>query len=416
LIDFSELLRAEGEAPTAYAGGGGDVSPFDRNIPEFNGKIVVVTGELSGEIHAARLLTALKELTPISVSGMGGSLLEGMGGEIVQHYHDISVTGLTEVLSKLPRIRKAYNTLKRHLLETRPALLILVDFPGFNLRIAAFAKKQGIPVVYFIPPQVWAWRKGRIKGMKKSIDLIISILPFEEELYKKHAMEVTYVGHPFATTVKPLSDKEEFRQSIGIADQSKMITIMPGSRKNEIIRHLPVMAQIARRLRSAFPDTTVLLPVADGIPMEMVENLLPTDSGIRPVKGVTYDALAYSDLAIIASGSATLEAALLGVPSIVIYRISWISYLIARLVVKVKFISLPNIIAGKEVFPEFIQHLSAEDVADKAIYMLNNERQRIKEDMDMIRTRLGSSDSYRLGAEKVAQFLEARYGALPKTP
>lgn len=384
--------------------------------PVFNGKITLVTGELSGEMHAVHLIKTIAESIDVSWSGIGGDKLREIGVEVVYDYRHISLTGLTEIFSKYAEIRNAYNSLKRHLLAIRPSLLVLVDFPGFNLKIARFAKKHGIPVVYFIAPQVWAWRKKRIEQIKKSVDRVICIMPFEKTLYDAHGIDAVYVGHPFATTVKPPHRKVEFMRMIGVHDAGPIITIMPGSRENEIRRHLPIMLEVVDRLREEHPGMTVLLPVADNMSLGSVERLLGHHTDIRPLKGFTYDTLSSSDLAIIASGSATLEAALLGVPSIVLYKISLISYLAAKIMVQVKYISLPNIIAGKEIFPEFIQRITVEDVAQKAIYMLNNEREEKIKDMENMRIKLGAFDSYRLAADSIVQLLESLYGALPKAP
>ncbi len=374
-----------------------------------------MTGELSGETHAFHLLQSVDKEVRISWTGIGSTKLREAGVEIVHDYHDISVTGLTEVFLKLPRIRGAYKQLKQHILSIRPALLILVDFPGFNMRFARFARKQGIPVVYFIPPQVWAWRKARIDEIKKSVDLVICILPFEIPLYEAHGIKAIYVGHPYSSIVKPGRKKEDFARQAGISGTGPVLTIMPGSRENEINRHLPVLLDIVHRLKTVYPQITVLLPVAENIPLETVEHFLQGETNIHTLKGLTYDALAASDLAIIASGSATLEAALLGVPTIVIYRISRISFLFAKLLVHVKYISLPNIIAEKEVFPEFVQQVSPEDVADRATYMLNKGKEEIRHDIAAIRTKLGDFDSYSLAAHAIVHFLEDLYGTLPKT-
>jgi lipid-A-disaccharide synthase len=378
---------------------------------------VIVTGELSGEIHGAHLVKALKESSSIRFSGMGSTRLFDAGVDVVYDYRDISLTGLSEVFFKARRLWRAYDTLKRHLLRASPDLLILVDFPGFNLRIARIAKRLGIPTVYFIPPQVWAWRKGRIEQIKALVDLVLCILPFEEALYRDRGIPVKYTGHPFMETVKPLYTKEAFFSLLAIKDKAPVITMMPGSRQNEVERHLPVLTQVVGRLQKHLGRFTVLLPMADTLDEGLFASFIGQTERIIPVKGLPYDSLAHSDAALIASGSATLEAAILGVPSLVLYKVSRLSFLIARMVVKVDHISLPNIIAGHEVFPEFVQSLDPERIAKTVVSMVNSDKSAVRRELELIRKKLGTSDrgAYRIASEHIRQFLEQRYGPLPQT-
>ncbi len=306
--------------------------------------------------------------------------------------------------------------LKTHIRTDRPDLLILVDFPGFNMRIARFARSLGIPVIYFIPPQVWAWKKGRLKKIKEYVNEVICILPFEQELYVKEGITSTYIGHPFAHTVKPTLSREDFLKSIN-APSGPILTIMPGSRRNEIVRHIPFLSEIVRQIRRKRPDVVILMPVAESIHEREFTSFLESMPGIIPIKGGAYNALAYCDAAIIASGSATLEAALLKTPTIIIYRISWLSYYIARLIVNVDFIGLPNIVAGKEVFPEYVQHLKPETIANTALSMIDKGRQDFAEELGHIIDILKVDDSYGLAAGAVISFLEKEQGnePLPQT-
>lgn len=357
-----------------------------------SGKAVIVVGELSGEIHAAELVRAVRKSADIAWSGIGSVRLAGAGVDIIHDYRDISLTGVSEVLAKAGRIWKAYRELKRHLIEKKPDLLVLVDFPGFNMRVARIARRLAIPTVYFIPPQVWAWRKGRIRQIKERVDLVLSILPFEEALYRRYGIPVKYVGHPFAQTVKPLYGKEEFFSLFRVKAGVPVVTVMPGSRQNEVKRHLPVLAEIVDRLGREIGPFNVLLPVAESVDEGCFAPLLRGRPFIIPVKGLQHDCLAHSDGAVIASGSATLEAAILGVPSVVLYRVSAMSYLIARMVVRVKHISLPNIIAGHEVFPEFVQSLDAEKIAKTVASMVNNDKSALRKEMEDLRKGLVISD------------------------
>jgi lipid-A-disaccharide synthase len=378
----------------------------------FNKKIVIVTGELSGEIHACNVVKKIRESLNIEFSGIGSKMLEEAGVHIIHDYRDISLTGINEIFPKLKYIWTAFRRIKNHLKHIRPSLVILVDFPGFNLRVAKIAKKYGIPVLYFIPPQIWAWRQGRIKTIKKFINKVVCILPFEKKLYDSYKIDATYVGHPFVNTVKPLFTKEEFLEKTDIKSKTPIITIMPGSRNNEINKHMPVLIKIIENIAPHFNKPAILLPLAEGIDQKTLEMFNTGNVHINYLKGLAYDALSYCDIAIIASGSATMEAAILGAPTIVIYKISKISYIIAKLLVKSKYISLPNIIAGKEIFPEFIQHLDPEKIAEKALYMLNNGVDRNNEELIKIRRELDNMDSYELAKNTIIDFLKQTYGTI----
>jgi lipid-A-disaccharide synthase len=380
-------------------------------------RAVIVAGELSGEMHAVHLVRAIAESLDIEFSGMGSTRLADAGVELVHDYRDISLTGFSEVFFKASHIWKAYRSLTRHLREAKPDLLILVDFPGFNLRIARAAKRLAIPTVYFIPPQIWAWRKGRIKQIKSRIDLVLCILPFEEALYREHGVPAKYIGHPFLSIVRPRYTKEAFLSLFAIRADAPVIAIMPGSRRNEARKHMPVLMDIIRRLKGRMPGLTVLLPVADSIDEALFTPFIGDLDWVIPIKGIPYDCLAHSDAAVIASGSATLEAAVLGVPSVVVYKISSLSYLIARMAVRVSRISLPNIIAGREIFPEFIQSLDVERIANAVVCMVNNDRSAIQKEMDAVRNRLATPgrDPYCVARAEILRFLEQRYGPLQET-
>ncbi len=378
-------------------------------------KIVIVTGELSGEIHAFHLVKALGNSQYIDFSGMGTTRLQEAGVRIVYDYSKISVTGISEIFGKLKYIREAYSIMKQHIIRESPSLLILVDFPGFNLKLAKFAKTNGVPVVYFIPPQVWAWRKSRIYKIRDRVSKVLCILPFEKKIYEEYGIDATFVGHPFLNTVKPSFSKTEFYQKVGVEPKGTVITILPGSRQNEVGRHMPILLSVITKLEQQIPNPTILLPLAENIDFRLVEKYLAESPVVKVFKGLSYDAMAHCDIAIAASGSVTLEAAILGTPTIVIYKISHFSYFLARMLVNVKYISLPNIIANREVFPEFIQQLDPEKIAEKALYMLKNGRESIKDDITEIRNRLGTFNSYNRAKDEILQTLKHIYGSLPQT-
>jgi lipid-A-disaccharide synthase len=380
----------------------------------FNNRVFVITGELSGEVHAVHLVRSLKALVAVEVSAVGSRRLAEVGAHVIFDYRDISATGLTEVVRKAGHIWKAYRTVKDHLRRSLPGLVILVDFPGFNLRVARAAAQLGIPVVYFIPPQVWAWRQSRLKQIKAWVDLVLCILPFEEDLFRRHAIPVSYVGHPYVQLVKPVYSKEDFFSRFHIDKDKPVLTIMPGSRENELRRHMPILMDVVRRIEKESRGLTVLLPVAESISIRVLDPYIHRMKHLIPVEGLPHDCLKHADAAVVSSGSATLEAAILGVPSIVVYRISSLSYAVARMVVKVKHISLPNIIAGKEVFPEFVQSIDPGAIAKAVLSMINNEMTGIQREMEQVRNRLGSpqADPYRTAAGKIVELLEEMYGPL----
>lgn len=382
-----------------------------------NNQVVIVTGELSGETHAARLIEALAARSGLAFSGIGGPVLARAGVRVVYDYKNISIVGISEVFSKLGHILQALRVLKKHLVETKPGLLILVDFPGFNLLVAGMAKKLGIPVVYFIPPQVWAWHEGRVRKIKKNVDIVLSILPFEEAFFRRHGIRVTYVGHPYTQAVRPVHNKVRFHEMWDVDPSAPVICLMPGSRQNEARKHMPVLLEVLDRLDRDLGRYTALLPVADTLNEDFFAPFVDRRNNVRLIKGFAHDCLAHSHAALIASGSATLEAAILGVPSVVIYKVSTLSYLIARLVTKVRYISLPNLIAGEEVFPEFIQSLDPEGIAKAVISMLNIDGPAVRKKLERIKDGLAASgpDSYQIAGREILRFLENKYGPLPTT-
>lgn len=376
-------------------------------------KILVITGELSGELHAYHLVKALGRSLPGAVfTGIGGKKLQEAGMQIIYDYSTISVTGISEIFAKLKYIRQAYWAVKRYMAREHPSLTILVDFPGFNLRVAKLARSQSVPVVYFIPPQVWAWRKSRIRKIRERVNKVICILPFEKKLYEQYGVNAAYVGHPFLSTVKPQYSETEFWKKLGMKRENPVITLLPGSRENEVVKHMPVMLAVINNMAKKLSKMTILLPIAENVASGLVDKYLEGYPNIRILKAMSLDAMAYCDIAIAASGSVTLEAAILGTPTIVLYKISFLSYMLARMLVNVRYISLPNIIAGKEIFPEFIQQLDPEKIAEKALYMVKNGREMIRDDLQMVRNKLGTSNSYERAKDEILQFLEQTYGPL----
>lgn len=339
--------------------------------------IMIVTGEASGDLHGANLLRAMHRRVPdLQVCGMGGGELAKLGMEILFDAAKVSVVGILEVLAHLGDIFKAQLILRRRLERERPDLLILIDLPDFNLPLAKKAKRLGIPVFYYISPQVWAWRSGRVRLMRQCVDKIGVILPFEEDFFRRHGVVAEYVGHPLLDTVKTTMDKLEFCRHHGIDPQRCLIGLLPGSRKREIASLLPVFLESARVVQGRLAQTPVfLLPVAPTISDQHLR-AAGVDQGkvgldLRIIRENRYDMMAACNAVIAASGTVTLELAILGVPMVVAYKLSPLTYQIARLMIKLDYFSLPNLIAGEKSVPELLQgEVTAERLAQEIVELL----------------------------------------------
>jgi lipid-A-disaccharide synthase len=380
--------------------------------------VVIVTGELSGEKHAVHLVQKLNDSSnDIQFSAIGSSALAREGVRIIHDYRDISLVGF-EILTKMGHIWHAYRVLKKHLEAAKPDLVVLVDFPGFNLLLLSrLTKKLGIPTFYFIPPQLWSWwTEGRIKRIKERIDLVLCIFPFEEQIYRSHGISVAYVGHPYVQSVHATQTRAEFCQLAGIDPHNRLITMMAGSRPGEARKHLPILIEVVDELSRRIGNFVVLLPVADSLDEALFKPFTEGRRNMVPIKGHTHDCLAFSDAALVKSGSSTLEAAILGVPSLVYYQMSWFSYRLARTLAKVPYVALPNLIAGKEIFPEFIQNIDPPVIAESLVSMLENGGFSARKDLEEIKERLTTPgvDPYQATANRIISFLGRNSGTLPK--
>lgn len=319
-------------------------------------KYYIIAGEASGDLHASNLMKALKERDPqADFRCWGGDLMEQAGGDIVKHYKELAFMGFWEVFTHLNTIFRNMRICQVDMLLYEPDVVILVDYPGFNLRMAKFAKEQGFKVIYYISPQIWAWKKGRIKKIRKYVDEMMVILPFEKDFYAKNGMDVHYVGHPLLDAVsKNLHDSPEvlgFRQQHDL-DEREIIALLPGSRKQEIKAILPQMLKMV----PLFPQYQFVVSVVDWQSRSLYEKII-RKSPVKMVSGSAYPLLANAKAAVVASGTATLEAAMIGIPQVVCYAGSELSYFIARqLITGIHFISLPNLIMDKQVVTELIQH------------------------------------------------------------
>ncbi len=369
-------------------------NPLMNAVHKNSKTIMIIAGEASGDMHGANLVREMIKINPaLNFYGIGGNKLREEGVELLANASDMAVVGLTEVISKLGRILKIMKMMKKSLDERRPDLVILIDYPDFNIPLAKAAKKRGIKVFYYISPQVWAWRKSRIGQIKKTVNKMAVILPFEVNTYEREGFAVNYVGHPLLDMVKLNYSKQESRKKFGLAENKITVGILPGSRLSEVEKLMPELLRASEILAQKMPDIQFILPLADTLEEKILTEIISRFTvKINVISGHTYDVISCADLALVASGTATLETALLRVPMIIVYKISLLSYVIGRLIVDVKNIGLVNIVAGKTIVPELIQSdVSGKRIAEEALAILTNgkKKQEIIKELEAIRTKLG---------------------------
>lgn len=376
-------------------------------------KVLIIAGEASGDLHGSNLVREIKKLDPrVSFFGVGSARMAEAGVEMLADASLISVVGATEVLAHLKDIYGVYARVKRFLREDRPSLVVLIDFPDFNFLVGKAAKKLGIPVLYYISPQVWAWRKGRVKTMAGFIRAIMVALPFEVDIYRKAGVDVRYVGHPLADVVRSEFTQEAARRSLGLDPLRRTVALLPGSRRKEIAHLLPDILGAARLLSMRFPDVQFVLPVAHTLGREFVGRFAD-EAGVPVmlVEGRVYDVLAASDAAIVTSGTATLETGLMAVPMVIVYRMSGLSFAIGKRIIRVDHVGLVNIVAGKRVVPELLQEdVTPERIADAITPVLAGptEHLRVKEELLRVRTALGAGGASARAAGVVKELLEEK--------
>lgn len=318
--------------------------------------LLLSAGEASGDMYAARLATALKRRLDVAIFGMGGPQMRAAGVEIITDYSEVSVVGITEVLKRLPSLIRAMRRLVDAAQQRRPALAILTDFPGFHLRLARKLRPKGIRNVYYICPQFWAWRPWRANLVRRRFAEALCIFPFEEKFYADAGVPVKFIGHPLVGNVQATLTRESFCREYGLEESGRIITVLPGSRRGEIAHHLPVLVEGLREIRRRIAGPPqIVVAVAPALDAARLQKSFPADWGARFIADDTYNALGAADLAIVSSGTATVETALLGKPMIVVYRLSPITARLAKPLVKTKFFGMVNLIAGRSVVPELIQ-------------------------------------------------------------
>ena len=331
----------------------------------------IIAGEASGDLHGSNLIKELQQLDAnANIRCWGGDKMQATGATLVKHYKDLAFMGFIEVVKNLNTIFKNLAFCKKDILAFKPDALILIDYPGFNLRITKWAKAQGIKIIYYISPQVWAWKESRVKMIKECVDKMLVILPFEKDFYKKWNYEVEYVGHPLVKVIDDFKVKSEELRIKDLKPNTKQIALLPGSRKQEILIKLPIMLEVSKQ----FPDYQFVVAKAPGIEESFYTDLLAPYINVSYVSNKTYDLLNTAKAALVTSGTATLETALFGVPEVICYKGNAISYQIAKRLIKVKYICLVNLIMDKEVVKELIQdELTAENITKELKEVLNNK-------------------------------------------
>ncbi|MFH0931745.1 MAG: lipid-A-disaccharide synthase [Candidatus Zixiibacteriota bacterium] len=372
--------------------------------------VLIVAGEASGDLHGAGLIRELKKINPdIEYSGVGGVKLKEEGMNLLFSIAKLAFMGFYEVLKNLGLIKELKKKLINHLDQCKPDLVILIDYPGFNLRFAKEVKKRKIPILYYISPQVWAWGKKRVNTIKKLVDQMVVFFPFEEKLYKEAGVEVNFMGHPLLDLVKPSLSKEDFRNELQIKENEILIGLLPGSRWQEVEKILPVMVRSCVILKKRTKNLQIAIGLAPTIDKQKVEDFLKKKNFKVPIlENLTYDLMSHSDLLLATSGTATLESAISCTPLIVLYKTSFLTYHLAKALVKIPHIGMVNIVAGKKIVPEFIQSQAKPDkIAQEMEKILKDkdEYKKIKIELNEVKTRLGEKGAYRRGAQIVNQML-----------
>lgn len=372
-------------------------------------RIFLSAGEASGEHYGALLIAALRKLAPnAEFFGMGGQRMEALGLKRIVRSEDVAVMGIAEVVRHLPRIYREYRKLKDSVLANPPSVAILIDFPDIHFKLARHLHEHGIPVIFFVSPQLWAWKKHRIRLVQRDVDRMLVIFPFEEPFYQKHGVTATYVGHPLADLPLPTVSREDFAREYNLDPSKDWIGLLPGSRAKEIQLNLPEMLRAANQLAE---DCEFLLPIAPTLTEKAVDHLRNMLANLAKGIRVTLvkdarGALFHARASIVASGTATVEAALIGNPFLVVYRVSPLTYAIAKRVVTVPFVAMVNLVADREVVPELIQEaFSAGNVVRHLRTLLHDEnrRQQMIADLAAVAAKLGRTpDSHQTAIERAA--------------
>ncbi len=369
-------------------------------------RIFVSCGEASGDLYAAALLGELRKLDrDVECFGLGGDQLAQAGAELLVTLDEISVIGLVEVLEKLPALHRAKKKLLEAVRQRRPDAAVLIDFSGFNLRLGRSLKALGIPIVYYVSPQVWAWRRGRVKAIREIVDKMLVILPFEEEFYRREGVPVRFVGHPLRDMVRPQEDRQSFCKKSGLDSERPIVAVLPGSRRREIGLHLPILARSIEMMMDERPELQFLVVQAPTISRaQILSGLGEVAEQVQILAGSADEGLAHASVAIVASGTATVEAAICGTPMVVVYRTSQLSYFLGKPFVRVPHYAMVNLIAGKRLVPELMQdEMTDRAVAHETLQLIDNASAAgaMRQGLEEVKARLGESGASRRAAEEV---------------
>ncbi len=385
-------------------------------------RVMISCGEASGDLYAGSLVAELRRLAPdVAVVGLGGDRLRAAGAALVADYRGLSVTGLAEALRVLPRSWRVLRRMVEVAEATRPAVFVAVDFPDFNLRLAAVLKRRGIPVVYYVSPQLWAWRSGRMKAMKRLVTRVLVIFPFEEPLYLEAGVPVEFVGHPLVDLARATAPRERVLADLGLDPTAPTVALLPGSRPNEVRAILPGLAAAARRIRTRIPRVQFVVARAPHLEDWVFEAVAPTaletDLRLAVAEGRADDVLAASDVAVTASGTATIQAALHGCPMVIVYRLSPLTYRLGKPFVHVDTYGMVNLVAGRRIVTELIQQaFTPAAVADETVSLLTDttRAEAVRAGLAEVRAKLGGPGASRRAAEAVWRVAEGR--ASPPLP
>lgn len=375
-------------------------------------KVLIVAGESSGDLYGAKLVEAMTSLSPqLKFYGIGGREMERRGVNLLFSASELAVVGVTEVLGKVGTIWRAWRRMKRFIKDHKPHVAVLIDYPDFNLRLARVIKNNAVPVLYYVSPQVWAWRPGRIKKIAERVNKMAVILPFEASLYQKEGVDVEFVGHPLLDVLDEGLTRKEARRRLGISPDALLIGLLPGSRQREVQVLLPSLLGAAELLTGDFPSARFILPLASTIKKELVQGFTARHRvPLEIVEGRTFEVMKAADLLLVVSGTATLEGAIAGVPMVIIYRLSALSYLIGRVLIKMWCIGLANIVVGKKVVPELIQgEVTPQRIAHEAKKILQDHatREKIESEFKLVQEKLGGKGASHRVARIALQMMKA---------
>nr|MBU1327661.1 lipid-A-disaccharide synthase [Candidatus Omnitrophota bacterium] len=373
-------------------------------------KLMIIAGESSGDLQAASLIKSLKSINPhIEIFGMGGKKMQAEGAEIIYDITDLAIVGFFEVLKHIFTFKNIFEKLSALLETKKPDAVILVDYPGFNLRFAKAAKEKNIHVIYYISPQIWAWGKNRIHEIKKYVDKMIVIFGFEETLYKETGVKVSFVGHPFLDIVKPEWKKEETIKTAHLKHDSIKIALMPGSRKKEIEKHLPSMLQACEIIKNKIPNAEFIVSRIKELDQSLYNKTIHKSKiKLHSLDNKPYEIMDIADLVIVSSGSATLEVAIMEKPMVIVYKTSFLTWLLARNLIKIPDIGLVNIVARQRIVPELTQfEVTPKNIANASLEILNNHKKihEIKENLRKVKSKLGETGASSRAAHIIHKFL-----------